>query len=413
MKKRDYVKQVFYDSTGISTTKDIEIVLKDEDILSISAFLSGEKINNDPYNPKIDIIFESYLLELKKLMAEENIPVFIKKKWPFGKEFAVAITHDADRISVDIEHFNRVKDRFTEEVIQAFFQKNEDPYWNIEKIAKMEKEFGFRSSFYLLLSEYQIDSKLETFTRLRDEGWEIGLHGGFNTHNNTNELLKELELFRNCFGNKSEGIREHYLKFDPGKTWDIMNELQLKYDTTWGFNKNPGFKASISLPFNPPNSEWECFNILEIPLVLMDTSLWGYMNLDEKQGLELIREMMNVIKNTGGLFTILWHQEALLMKKGRIYIEILKILANEECFVGSALSICEWWMSRKNATAKMKKHGNKWIYSIRNAPKSMVIEVYHKNVENLKIEGKGTINKKTNRIVEVEVMGECDIIVKE
>ena len=69
MKKRDYVKQVFYDSTGISTTKDIEIVLKDEDILSISAFLSGEKINNDPYNPKIDIIFESYLLELKKTIS--------------------------------------------------------------------------------------------------------------------------------------------------------------------------------------------------------------------------------------------------------------------------------------------------------------------------------------------------------
>jgi len=34
-------------------------------------------------------------------------------------------------------------------------------------------------------------------------------------------------------------------------------------------------------------------------------------------------------------------------------------------------------------------------------------------VENLKIEGNGTINKKNNKIVEVEVMGECDIIVRE
>ena len=199
-----------------------------------------------------------------------------------------------------------------------------------------------------------------------------------------------------------------------------MNQLQLKYDTTWGFNENPGFKASISLPFNPPNLEWECFNILEIPLVLMDTSLWGYMNLDEKQGLELIRKMMNVVKNTGGLFTILWHQEALLMKKGRIYIEILKMLSNEECFVGNAASICKWWMSRKNTTAKMKKQGDEWICSIRNAPESMVVEVHHKNVEYLKIEGKKfkietkeTINKKNNRMVEVEVMGECDIIVRE
>ena len=100
--------------------------------------------------------------------------------------------------------------------------------------------------------------------------------------------------------------------------------------------------------------------------------------------LELIRKMMDVVKSTGGLFTILWHQEALLMKKGRIYIEILKMLSNEECFVGNASSICKWWMSRKNTTAKMKKQGDKWICSIRNAPESMVVEVHHKNVENLK-----------------------------
>ena len=73
MKKRDYVKQIFYDSTGISTTKDIELVLKDEDIISISAFLSGEKINSEPYNPEIDRIFESYLLELKKSMVKDAI----------------------------------------------------------------------------------------------------------------------------------------------------------------------------------------------------------------------------------------------------------------------------------------------------------------------------------------------------
>jgi len=413
MKKIDYVKQIFYDSTGIIQNEDIGVELRDEEIDIIADLLSGKKVNDEPNNPKIDIIFESHLLELKKSMEKKNIPVFIKKKWPLGKRFAVAITHDADRISVDKEHFNKVKDRFTEEIIKDFLSGNKDPYWNVEKMVEIEREFGFRSSFYLLLSEYQIDKKLQTLKKLMSEGWEIGLHGGLDTHNNKNKLLRQLELFSNYFGNKPNGIRQHYLKFDPENTWNIMNDLQLKYDTTWGFNENPGFKAGISLPFHPPNSEWKCFDILEIPLVLMDTSLWGYMDLDEEQGLELTRKMIDIVQKTGGLFTILWHQEALLMKKGRIYRKILEILSSEECFVGSGLSIHKWWIARRNTLVNTKKQGDEWIYSIRNPPKSLVIEVHYKNLENVRVRGKGIINKKTNTIVEIEIMEDCDVIVKE
>ena len=413
MKKIDYVKQIFYDSTGIIQNEDIEVEFRDEEIDIIADLLSGKKVNDEPNNPKIDRIFESYLLKLKKSMEKKNIPILIKKKWPSGKRFAVAITHDADRISVDKEHFNKVKDRFTEEIIEEFRDGIKDPYWNVEEMAKIEKEFGFKSSFYLLLSEYQIDQKLQTFKILMNEGWEIGLHGGFDTHNNKNELLKQIELFSKYFGNKPKGIRQHYLEFDPENTWRIMNDLKLKYDTTWGFNKNPGFKAGISLPFYPPDFEWEYFDILEIPLILMDTSLWGYMDLDEEQGLELTRNIIGIIKKTEGLFTILWHQEALMMKRGRIYREILKMLSNEECFVESGLAIHEWWTSRKNTTTKAEKQGNEWIYSIRNPPESLVVEVHYKNSENIKIKGKGTINKKTNTIVEIEVMENCEIIVRE
>ncbi|MEE6246288.1 MAG: polysaccharide deacetylase family protein [Thermoproteota archaeon] len=413
MSKRDYVKQTFYDSTGIIQNEDIEVEFREEEIDIIADLLSGKKVNDEPYDPKIDKIFELHVLELKELMKEKNTPLIIKKRWPFGKKFAVAITHDADRISVDKEHFNKVKDRFTEETIKDFLSGKKDPYWNIENMAEIEKEFGFKSSFYLLLSDYRIDEKLQVLKKLKEEGWEIGLHGGFDTHNNKNELLKQLKLFNDYFGNKPDGIRQHYLKFDPENTWEIMNGLDLKYDTTWGYNESPGFKAGISTPFHPPSSDWICFNILEIPLILMDTSLWGYMNLEEEQGLELIKDIINTVQKTGGLFTILWHQEALLMKKGRIYRRILEMLSKQECFVGSGFLINKWWTGRNNVIVNTKKQGNEWIYSIKNPPESLVIEVHYKNSENIKIKGNGTINKKTNTIVEIEVMENCEIIVRE
>ena len=73
MKKRDYVKQVFYDSTGIIQNEDIGVELRDEEIDIIADLLSGKKVNDEPNNPKIDIIFESHLLELKKSMEKKNI----------------------------------------------------------------------------------------------------------------------------------------------------------------------------------------------------------------------------------------------------------------------------------------------------------------------------------------------------
>ena len=90
-------------------------------------------------------------------------------------------------------------------------------------------------------------------------------------------------------------------------------------------------------------------------------------------------------RKTGGLFTILWHQEALLMKKGRIYRRILEMLSKQECFVGSGFLINKWWTGRNNVIVSTKKQGNEWVYSIKNPPESLVIEVHYKNSENIKI----------------------------
>ncbi len=118
-------------------------------------------------------------------------------------------------------------------------------------------------------------------------------------------------------GFRPSGLREHYLKFDFAKTWGIMEAAGFDYDTTVGTNDRLGFKVGLATPFHPPDGSWSPMSLLELPLVLMDTTLWGYLKRSEEEGLGDAVRMMNAVEEVEGLFTLLWHQEAVRMKGGR------------------------------------------------------------------------------------------------
>ena len=70
------------------------------------------------------------------------------KGWPEGKKFALVLTHDVES------------------------EKGID---RCHKLMELEKEIGFRSSFYFLTEEYNVNADLRrTLTR---NGFEVGLHG--------------------------------------------------------------------------------------------------------------------------------------------------------------------------------------------------------------------------------------------
>ncbi|MBI2649345.1 MAG: hypothetical protein HYW93_06825, partial [Thaumarchaeota archaeon] len=105
-------------------------------------------------------------------------------------------------------------------------------------------------------------------------------------------------------------------------------------------------------PFHPPTKTWEPMRLIEIPLTLMDTTLWGYLKRDETGGLNDIMSVLSKVKEVGGLFTLLWHQEAVKMKGGRLYWSLLDEFKKAGCFVGSGAQISDWWAARDVPMAK-------------------------------------------------------------
>ncbi len=407
MTKDDYASRFVSETIGLPIGSSEYFSLNSKEVDTVCTYLSGKDINPDPLQPVIEDVIDSVQRALFEESANREFPLFFKERWPKGKEFAIALTHDADRIEAPISHLRSVKERFTEKDYALAIENRKNLYLNIEGMVGIERTHGFKSSFYFLLDEYEITPLTETLSRLRSDGWEMGLHGGLRSSEDIGKMRAEIGLFANLFGTKPEGIREHYLKFDPKVTWRIMEELGLSYDTTWGFNDRPGFKAGLSLPFHPPDPDWEMMNILEIPLILMDTSLWGYMHLSEEEGLKMIEKVMAIASSRGGLFTLLWHQEALLMRGGRIYPEILNRIP-ASCFVGNALMIDEWWRGRSASKMTISHTNRTWSCRITDVVPGLRVRVLHGNLK-MKTEGKCRSIASDGNISKVEVQGDCVI----
>ncbi len=419
-KTREYVIEFIVQAIGMPN--DLKYIYDDipEDIINqISISLTGRDIDAETFDPDIapDVDgFIQWAQEIyEELCKENNIPAIWKSRWPNGKTFAVALTHDSDSIDVTEEHLQEVKDRFNESDLKEALEGKKNLYWNVERIKEIESKFDFHSSFYFLTSEYNLEQYKDVLDELSKDGWEIGLHAGFGTHENEGKMNEDINEFKRQLKQQPIGVREHYLQFDYHNTLNFLEKNQFVYDSSLGFREHPGFLLGTSLPFNPPRENWEKRKILELPLIIMDTSLWGYMNLNEDDGMKLIEDYIANIKKFNGLLTILWHQEAFLMKKGNIYPKILEKLAKEECFVSSGIKIAEWWNSRNDVELSVVEDSEKgWKCNIKNVEKGLCLEMKNFDIsKEVAINGQGRITHKSEVDGEIyykiELEGDCEL----
>jgi len=296
--------------------------------------------------PYVDERLNGFLGELKRYSVEKHGFFAWKARWPGAAPFGVCLTHDVDNISHPRRHILQTRGRFRSRDLILALTGLRSLYRNLEVVANEERKRGFRSSLFLLTSNYSLRDLFPSVSSLKEEGWDIGLHGDFGTHDSFERMREAVARFQAAMGFAPQGVREHYLRFDREKTWKIMESVGFLYDTSVGSRESLGFPMGISTPFHPPNSDWSSMKIVEIPLVLMDTTLWGHMKLREEDGFADLQMMLERVKDVGGLFTLLWHQEAIRMKGGRLYSKILERLAKTHGFVSTAAGVASWWNSR-------------------------------------------------------------------
>lgn len=324
-----------------------------DDICSATRGLSSK----DETEPYIEKQLTSFSVGLQESDLERYGVHLRKARWPDGRRYALCLTHDVDNIERPLKHLWETRSRFrTADLLLALLGVR-SVYNNIDVIAKTERNRKLRSSFYFLTSNYSLKEMQETTKDLAENGWDLGLHGDFGTHDSAQKMRESVDAFSGAMGFPPRGIRQHYLKFSFDKTWEIMESIGFDYDSSVGLNDRLGFKLGLATPFHPPRGDWSEMNILELPLTLMDTTLWGYLKLTEEDGLRATKQLLSSVEAVEGLFTLLWHQEAIRMKGGRLYWKILDDMSKGDCFIADGIGISRWW--RLRSAARLLRQGKR------------------------------------------------------
>ena len=377
---------------GVIGSEDLPADLVD----LITSAVTG-KTSREADSPLVEQKLNEFLLEVKRYSLERDGFFAWKARWPEARPFAACLTHDVDNIEHSRRHILSTRRRFTAGDLILGLLGLRSLYRNIGLVAGEEGRRGFRSSFFLLTSNYSLGDLVPSITPLKEDGWEIGLHGDFGTHDSLEKMSEAVEKFQTATGSSPAGVREHYLRFDFEKTWQIMESVGFAYDTSVGARDSLGFPLGFSTPFHPPTHDWSSMKILEIPLVLMDTTLWSYLKLEEQEGMAEVERMIERVREVGGLFTLLWHQEAIRMRGGRLYPKILEKLAKMDCFVSSGIDVASWWESR---SVPLVREGHEYRF-LGTPPPGLRLHLEYSQGRRPRVEGGDLVATKRGNLVRV------------
>jgi hypothetical protein len=146
----------------------------------------------------------------------------------------------------------------------------------------------------------------------RTRGVEMGVHPSYNSFESVTRLRSEVSALRSLLGEENLGGRQDFLRWNP-QTWVHWDSLGLAYDASVGFADHIGFRAGTSYPYRPwLISKARQAELVEIPLVAMDSTLESYMKLHPDQALSRLRECVARCRVVGGVFTLVWHNTKLM-----------------------------------------------------------------------------------------------------
>ncbi|WP_341875759.1 polysaccharide deacetylase family protein [Defluviitalea saccharophila] len=285
-----------------------------------------------------------------------------RKKWWGNKDFVVCLSHDVDYIlKHNILNKRQVKETLSNiltlkkldkglddlgKMIKNINMYKKDPYWTFEYLMKIEKKYGFSSSFYFmvsgnseydnnyLLKDYRVKSLINKMIEL---DFEVGYHGSYNTFNNKQLMKQEKRVLDSVVYDHKYGCRQHYLRFKVPDTWRYQSYNKFIYDTSMGYPDCEGFRCGTCFPFKPYDLiHNKVINMWEIPLIVMDMTLCSnkYKRLKANEAYDRCVEMIEIIDNYQGVFTILWHNSFFGEANNewkKVYERVLKYLSAKQC----------------------------------------------------------------------------------
>ena len=296
--------------------------------------------------------------------------------WPEQRKFGLFLSHDVDqihdrelfRVLADLNHVRRIWTQGEQgdaalalrRVARALFTPKPAEK-DFETILAIEAHYGFRSTFFVLHDPYWSRHgpryrltcpEIRRIAQIiRAAGCEIGVHGGVLRFNQARGYRESREALRKALGVEAVGIRNHLLRFSGAETWAAQEAAGFRYDASFGYSDRLGPREGRMAPFFPDQSKTgDNRGILELPLTVMDVTLFRNLGLEGEAALAAAWSAIEPVVQGGGLVSLLWHNNYFNEPEYRdwqwVYEQLLDRLAALNPWCGTGAEIDRWWRSK-------------------------------------------------------------------
>ena len=140
---------------------------------------------------------------------------------------------------------------------------------------------------------------------------QIGIHPSYDAGINKTEVENEIGLLKSILETEVLRSRQHYLKINWPKTYQLLLLSGIKHEYSLGFFDNIGFRTGLCLPYPWYDLEREEMTDLMIhPFQIMDVSLKNYLNLRPEEALKLSIPIIKEVKKYNGDLHLIWHNSS-------------------------------------------------------------------------------------------------------
>ena len=294
--KLDLIETIFFHISRIEEWKANESQLDQWDCMrSEDQFLVKHQLHQVPVVDRIVYAFS------KALGVQHNLLYSV-----------IRITHDIDAIEYTPTLFSSLRasvgillrGQHWKSVIQiwtSYLTNRENRYDIFEWL--LSDSSDFEKNIYFLVdgtTKYDTPFDLGTermktiFFLCEERNYNIGIHPSYDCWKDEKMFKKEKEKLENSINASIDISRQHYLHFDFKTTPKILDQLEIKEDSTMGFNDRIGFRCGTGFGYRLYDFEYErSFKFVETPLVFMDSALLNETNYDLEKTTQLWRAFLD------------------------------------------------------------------------------------------------------------------------
>ena len=207
---------------------------------------------------------------------------------------------------------------------RVLLKKQLDPFDTFDYQFSIQEKYNLKQIYFILFADYGTNDKntpthshiFRELIRWIADHADVGIHPSFTSNTVIGKLKKEVTSLTKTLHREVVKSRQHFLILHLPSTYRNLISHGITDDYSMGYASQVGFRASICSSFLFYDLEMENTTTLRLhPFTAMEGTLRDYNQQDTENALIKYQEIIEEVKQVGGTFISIWHNESLSDQK--------------------------------------------------------------------------------------------------